>query len=363
MLKFTFPALALLASLAVVLRAPATSVAATVGEVVKAVRSLPPAQRKAFLEDGARKEGQLIWYTSMSLSDYPKVAGLFEKAYPFIKTNTYRATPSGLFTRIDTEAKAGRFAVDVVSSASVQMWQLKQSRYSIGYLSPELKGFPAGSFDPDGFWSSYEVTPIILAYNPKLVAPSEVPKSYADLLDPKWSGKMSLGTDEYEWFSVLLDGMGKAKATEFIKALARQKLHMPGSSSVMRVQLLMAGENAIAIAARGRRVAEFKEKGAPIDYRIVDPYGGEPNSLALMRRGSHPHASLLFIDWLLSEEIQTFIAQQIPRMSLRKGVKQLPRNQALFAKEFVFVNPATIGSNLNEIIATYRETFGLARAR
>lgn len=335
----------------------------TVEEVLKAVRNLPPVQRRAFLEDGARREGQLVWYTSMSLSDYPKLAGLFEKAYPFIKTNTYRSTPSGLFTRIDTEARVGRFAVDVVSSAAVEMWQLKQRGYSIGYLSPELKGFPGGSFDAEGFWSSYEVTPIVLAYNPKLVAPADAPKSYADLLNLKWSGKMSLGTDEYEWFSVLLDGMGKAKGIEFAKALARQKLHMPGSSSVMRVQLLMAGENAIAIAARGRRVAEFKEKGAPIDYRMVDPYGGEPNALALMRRGSHPHASLLFIDWLLSEETQTFIAQQIPRMSLRKGVKQLPRNQALFTKDFVFVNPATIGANLNEIVTTYREIFGLERAR
>jgi iron(III) transport system substrate-binding protein len=345
------------------LLATSFSRAATVEEVVKAVAKLPPAQRKAFLEEGARKEGQLVWYTSMSLSDYPKVASLFEKAYPFIKTNTYRSTPSALFTRIDTEAKAGRFAADVTSSAAVEMWHLKQSGYSTAYLSPELNGFPTGSFDPQGFWSSYEVTPIVLAYNPKLVALPDVPKSYADLLSPKWSGKMSLGTDEYEWFSVILDGMGKAKGTEFVKALARQKLHMPGSSSVMRVQLLMAGENAIAIAARGRRVAEFKEKGAPIDYRIVDPYGGEPNALALMRRASHPHASLLFIDWLLSEEIQTFIAQQIPRMSLRKGVKQLPRNQALFTKDFVFVNPATIGPNLNEIITTYRDIFGLERTR
>lgn len=336
---------------------------ATVDEVLKTVHKLPAAQRKAALEEGARKEGQVVWYTSMSLSDYPKIAGLFEKAYPYIKTNTYRATTSALFNRIDTEARAGRYAVDVVASAPAEMWQLKQRGYSAGYLSPELSGYPKGAHDPEGHWLSYEVTPIVLAYNPKMIAPADVPKSYADLLQPKFAGKMSLGTDEFEWFSVLIDGMGKAKATQYLKSLAGQKLHMPGSSSVMRVQLLLAGENAIAIAARGRRVAEYKEKGAPIDYRIFEPYGGEPNSLALMRRSSHPHASLLFIDWLLSEEVQTYIAQKIPRMSLRKGVKQLPRNQALFAKEFSFVNPATLGPNLNEIMSGYREAFGLERAR
>jgi ABC-type Fe3+ transport system substrate-binding protein len=144
-----------------------------------------------------------------------------------------------------------------------------------------------------------------------------------------------------------------------MKALAQQKLHMPGSSSVMRVQLMMAGESAIAIAARGRRVTEFKEKGAPIDFRLFEPYPGVPNALALLRRAAHPYAAVLYIDWLLSEEVQTYIAQKIPRMSLRKGVKQLARNQALFEKDFVFVNPARLGPDLNEIIASYNEVFGL----
>ena len=170
---------------------------------------------------------------------------------------------------------------------------------------------------------------------------------------------MNFGTDEHAWFSTILDSMGKAKGLEFMKALAKQQLHFPGSSSIMRVQLMLGGESAMVIAARGRRVTELKEKGAPIDYRILDPYPAEPGSLALMRRASHPHGTILFADWMMSEEGQTFMAQQIPRLTLRKGIKQIPRYQELYKKEFVFVDPASLGPNLNEVMASYQQIFNV----
>src|SRR4026208_224378 len=102
--------------------------AATVEEVVKKASALTGAERKTFLEQGAKKEGEIVFYTSLSLTDYPKILPHFEKSYPFIKTNTYRATPSGLATRVDTEARVNRFAADVIGSAPVEMWQLKQRK-------------------------------------------------------------------------------------------------------------------------------------------------------------------------------------------------------------------------------------------
>ena len=333
--------------------------AATIDDALKNLRRLSQAQRKAVLEENARKEGEVVWYTSMSLTDFPKIVGAFEKAVPYVKVRANRLTQSTVITKIDTEARAGLFAVDVVGSAPVEMWELKQRGHSAPYLSPELKAFPAGSYDPQGFWSSFEVTPIVLAFNTKLVPQDEAPRSYQDLLQPKWKGKMNMGSDEYAWYSVMLDGMGQAKGLAYMTALARQQLHIPGSSSIMRLQLMLAGESAITIAARGRRATEYKEKGAPIDYRLLDPYPAEPNALTLMRRSSHPHASILFIDWILSEAAQSLMAQQIPRLTLRKGVKQIPRHQELYKKDFVFVNPASIGANLNELIASYQQVFNI----
>jgi iron(III) transport system substrate-binding protein len=344
---------------AILLGLAAPAPAATVDEVLKNLRSLSAAQRKTLLEEGARKEGEAIWYTSMSLTDFPKIVGAFERTYPSVKIKANRLSQSSIMPKIDTEARAGRFAVDVVASAPVEMWELKQKNFSAPYLSPELKAFPVGSFDPQGFWSSTEVTPLVLAFNTKLVGNEDAPRSYQELLQPKWKGRMNFGSDEYAWYSVVLDGMGKAKGLDFMRALARQQLHIPGGSSIMRLQLMLAGESALVLAARGRRATEYKEKGAPIDYRLLDPYPGEPNGLALMRRSAHPHAAILFIDWMLSEEGQTVLAQQVPRMTLRKGIKQIARHQELYKKEFVFVNPATLGPNLNELIASYQQIFNL----
>ena len=337
--------------------------AATADEVVKKAASLAGAPRKAFLEEGAKKEGEIVFYTSLSLTDYPKIMPYFEKSYPFIKTTTFRATPSGVFTRVETEARAGRFAVDVVGSAPVEMWQLKHRKHSMAYVSPEQKALPPGSRDPDGYWQGFEVTPLVTAFNTKQVSSADAPRNYQDLLNPKWKGRISLGTEEYTWFNILLESMGPKKGQEYMQALAKQELQMPGSSSVMRVQLMLAGESAIALAARGRRVTEYKQQGAPIDFRIMDPYAGEPNFVALMQRPAHPHAALLFIDWILSEEGQTRLADAAGRISIRKGIKHKPWVQELFQKDFVFLSPSTIGPSLNSIIEQYNQTFGVRKTK
>jgi iron(III) transport system substrate-binding protein len=341
----------------------AISNAATVAEVLKKLQGLQAPQRKATLEEGAKKEGQVVIYTSVSLSDYPKILSAFEQSHPFIKTQAFRSTPSGVFRRVDTEAKAGRFAVDVVGSAPIEVWQLKQRQLSTSYASPEREGLFKGSFDGDSYWTAFDVTPIVLAYNTKLVSAQEAPKSYPELLNAKWRGKMSLGTEDYDWFAVMLDHMGKEKGLEYMRSLAKQNLHMPGSSSVMRVQLLLGGESAIAVAARGRRVAEFKSKGAPIDFRILDPYVGEPDLLALMQRAPNPHAAILFYDWLLSQEGQSKMSDLTGRISIRKGVKHQPWLQELLQRDFVFITPNSLAPNLRETMNLYDQIFGLHQAK
>jgi iron(III) transport system substrate-binding protein len=336
---------------------------ASAAEVLKKIQSLAPAQRRATLEEGAKAEGQVVIYTSVSLSDYPKILGAFEQSYPYIKTNAFRSTPSGVVRRVDTEAKAGRHAVDIVASAPVETWQLRQLHLVTPYLSPERNALFKGAFDPEGYWTAFDVTPIVLAFNTKLVSQQEAPKNYQDLLLPKWKGKMSLGTEDYEWFGAVLDLMGKDKGLEYMRALAKQNLHMPGSSSVMRVQLLLGGESAIAIAARGRRVAEFKSKGAPIDFRIFDPYAAEPDMLALMQHATHPHAAILFYDWLLSQDGQSKMSDLTGRIAVRKGVKHLSWLQELLQKDFLFVSPAAKTLSTKEITDLYHGVFGLYGAK
>lgn len=359
MIKFLFTIVFVLTTFS----AQGVGIAASASEVLKKIQGLAPAQRKSVLEEGAKKEGQVVIYTSVSLSDYPKILAAFEQTHPFIKTNAFRSTPSGVFRRVDTEARVGRHAVDIVGSAPIEVWQLKQRQLSTPYASPERTALFKGSYDSDSYWTAFDITPIVLAINTKMVSPKEAPQNYKDLLDPKWKGKMSLGTEDYDWFSVMLDHMGKDKGLEYMKALAKQNLHMPGSSSVMRVQLLLGGESAIAVAARGRRVAELKSKGAPIDFRIFDPYAGEPDLLALMQRSPNPHAAILFYDWLISQEGQSKMSDLTGRISVRKGVKHQAWLQELLQKDFVFVTPSAATVELKEVTQLYHQVFGLHQAK
>ena len=331
--------------------------AAPLDDVLQKISSLPVAQRKTVLEQGARREGQIVFYTSVSAADVPKIAAAFEAAYPFLKVNPYRAQPSTLVNRLETENRAGRDLADILGSAPAQVWLLKQKKLSRPYISPERQAFPPGSYDRDGYWAGFEVTPIVLAFNSKLVPPASAPANYQDLLKPSWKGKMSLGNDEYEWYSVMLDSMGKKKGLDYMKALAKQDLNMVGTSSRMRIELMLAGEFAVSLAARGRRVVEFKEQGAPIDYRLFEPYPSVPNFISLMAHAPHPHASILFYDWLLSQEGQSSLAQ-IPRLTIRKGQKQKGRLHDLYEKEFVFVDPASLGGHLKELMGEYDQIFG-----
>ncbi|MCE3240574.1 MAG: iron transporter substrate-binding protein, partial [Deltaproteobacteria bacterium] len=158
MTKFLLNLLLTLAALSI----QSISDAATVAEVLKRIQPLQPAQRKTALEEGAKKEGQVVIYTSVSLSDYPKILAAFEQAHPYIKTHAFRSTPSGVFRRVDTEAKTGRFAVDLVGSAPIEVWQLKERQLSTPYASPERGSLFKGAFDADSYWTAFDITPIVL---------------------------------------------------------------------------------------------------------------------------------------------------------------------------------------------------------
>ena len=166
----------------------------------------------------------------MGLTDFPKIVGAFEKNVPYVKVQRQPVvTVFALYQDRQPRHGPGVSAVDVVGSAPIEMWELKQRGYSAAYLSPELKAFPRGFLrsarllvvdrgDAAGARFQYATW----------LSPEEAPRRLSGSASPKWKGKMNFGSDEYAWYSVMLDGMGKAKGLEYMQALARQQLHIPG---------------------------------------------------------------------------------------------------------------------------------------
>jgi iron(III) transport system substrate-binding protein len=325
----------------------------TAGQILAKINKLTPEQRQKTLVEKAKSEGEVSFYSSLQAQQIEPFVQLFRKRYPFIKVSPYRVSGNRQVIRIHTELNAGNHLFDVTNGSAEQAFAIKKIGAIDPYHSPQREFFPVSDRDKEGFFTSLYIIPIVLGYNTNLVKRSEVPKTYEDLLHPKWKGNMFLDDEAYEWFAVLLKHFGREKGLQYMRSLAKQDLRMVRGRTAQS-QLLAAGERPVAIVLSGHTVLDLKAKGAPIDLTILDPYFAQANKLMIARHAPHPHAAALFIDWALSEEGQSMITT-FGRVVTRKGVKQ--RFPELTAKESLLVDVDFIGPILDQTAKEFGQIF------
>ena len=264
-------------------------------------------ERTAKLVEGAKKEGSLLWYATIDVKDGEKILRRFEEKYPFIKAQMYRAGGDAMLSRIMAEARVGKHLWDVTINGGLKGEFQKRKGLFAKYLSPESKFFPKEFKDPEGYWTDMYLNVKVLGYNTKLVSPQNVPKSYEELLDPKWKGKMGLVTNAYYWFAIMLKTMGEEKGLEYMRKLSDQNIQFRTGRTLV-TDMVVAGETSLAIALYNERVEEMKAKGAPIDWVPLDPVVPQIHPLGISANAPHPNAARLFVDFILSREGQQVIA-------------------------------------------------------
>jgi len=325
----------------------------TAGSVLDRVNKLPAEQRHKALVEKARSEGEVSFYSSLQAQQIEPFVQVFRKRYPFIKVNPYRVSGNRQVIKIQTEMNAGNHLFDVTNGSAEQAAAIKKIGAIDPYHSPQRDFFNVPNKDKEGYFTSLYTIPIVLGYNTNLVKRGEAPRTYEDLLQPRWKGSMFLDDEAYEWFAVLLKHMGREKGLQYMRSLAKQDLRMVRGRTAQS-QLLGAGERPVAIALSGHTVLDLKARGAPIDQVILDPYLAQANKLMLARHAPHPHAAALFIDWSLSEEGQTMITS-FGRVVARKGVKQ--RFPELVEKESFLVDVDFIGPILDQSGKEFSQIF------
>lgn len=284
--------------------------------------ALGAGNEQAQILEGAKKEGRLIYYTSMTVNDSDLLVKKFTEKYPFLKVELYRSSGDNLPNRILAEGRAKRFIQDVTSSALNHTAIIQKEGYLTPYQSPEFAAYPANLRDPQGFWTSLYLMTHVLAYNTRMVSPQEAPKTYTDLLAPKWKGKISLDMLDAEWFGGQLDIMGQAKGLEFMKKLAAQNpIYRSGHN--LQTQLLVSGEFPVAVNIYGHAAETFKAKGATIEWVPVEPVVISMHALSVSSHAPHPNAARLFVDFALSKEAQMQI-RGFHRISARTDVEPDP---------------------------------------
>ena len=331
----------------------AAPAAETTGQILAKLAKMTPEQRQKTLVEKATAEGEVSFYSSLQAQQIDPFIQAFRKRYPFVKVNPYRVSGNRQVIKIQTEMNAGNHLFDVTNGSAEQASALKKIGAIDPYASPQRDFFAVPNKDQEGYFTSLYAIPIVLGYNTNLVKRAEAPKSYADLLHPKWKGNMFLDDEAYEWFAVLLKHFGREKGLQYMKNLAKQDLRMVRGRTAQS-QLLAAGERPLAIALSGHTVWELKTMGAPLEGVILDPYFAQANKLMLARHAPHPHAAALFVDWSLSEEGQSVITT-FGRVVARKGVKQ--RFPELVEKEYFLVDVDFIGPILDQSGKEFSQIF------
>ena len=273
--------------------------------------------------EAAKKEGQLMWYNTLVQPHAQEVINRFMQKYPFVRATFTRGSATRVHTRLTTEARAGRYDWDVVSLTDPEgVLDLKQRQLITPYKSPEREMFGEDIKDKEGYWTGYYALATGLVFNTKAVKQEEVPKTYEDLLLPKWKGgKISIDTEGDQLLTGLREAWGKQKAVAYLQRLAGQE-PVRGRGNNARIELTAAGEFPLALAFTHTAEA-IKQKGSPIEWINLEPVVVQVDSLMLGVRAPHPNTGKLFIDFLLSEEGQKLL-QMLRRPILRTGVDPIP---------------------------------------
>ena len=301
---------------------PSPARAASTDEVLAGINKLPAKERQRRLEEGAKKEGNLVVYSNQGVETIQEYANGFRKKYPFIKLETARLQGAKGLDRILLEHRVGKLSADVVGVDFDNIEELMKAGVHARYDSPEKKNFSSQFWDKDGRWYVADYTLIVIAYNTDLVKAGEAPKSYQDLLNPKWKNDISIDTEPEQMVFAMMLESGEAKTAEYLKALMRNGA-VPRRGHTLQVQLLCSGETKIAAEVYPPRVMQMKyEKKCPIAMVFPNPTPGSLGShTGIVKSAKNPHAAALYIDYMLSEDGVVSLVKAGGTIPARNGAK------------------------------------------
>jgi iron(III) transport system substrate-binding protein len=351
--------LSLLTFLAISLIAASASQAQSAASLLKTYEGLQGKEREQKLTEGAKKEGKVVVYSFTAVDQLKPLLDEFQKRYPFIKPEHYRANATGVFNKFATESRAGQTLADVIDISAGEAHTFLQAGLIEAYLSPSRDGIPRDFMDEKGFWTAHYHFVLALGFNTQHIKPAEAPKSYEELLNPKWKGRFSLDPADQDLFGALLLHWGKEKALNYFRNLAKLDPRMV-SGHTQQANLVAAGEIQMAPWLYGYRPLQLKDEAAPVETVHFDPVLSNPAYLLLTKNSPHPHAAALLIDWALAADGgMKFFGEKFGRTPTRTGLKE--RFPQLRVDKYLVVKPEIVGPNFKEFTKLYNEIFGIGK--
>jgi len=329
--------------------------AATLPEVASQVEKMSRAEREAFLVKGAREEKDIMFYATTPVTQVAVLKKYFSARYPFVDLKHYYSPRQGILNKTLAEYRGNANLVDVVMTDVSYGTVLMKEGVSAAYTTPDVQRYVRGSYDPKGQWYTMYMLTTALVYNRNQVKAGDAPKTYQDLLDPKWKGKMIFDPEAAFVMAAMEQAWGKEKARDYLARLAKQDLIFRRGTTLTS-QLIAAGEQPIGVTINAETTADMRDKGAPLAFSVLPPRIIKPNGFFVAKKAPHPHAALLFTDWSLSEEGQKVLA-----VDLGKGVamKGIPSKYKEFQGEPDYVVGPEFGSQLKQHMADFQKILGM----
>jgi iron(III) transport system substrate-binding protein len=258
--------------------------------------------------EAARREREVVVYTSLNLKDSVPITEAFEKKTG-VKVLLWRSSSEKVVQRAVAEARAGRFACDILETNGPEMEALYREQLLEEFFSPHFKDLPPAAFPRHRGYVADRFNFFTIAYNSNLVKADEVPNTYEDLVHPRFVGRVGIEASDVDWFGAMVKAMGEQKGLAFFRKLAAAKSEIRTGHTLM-AELVASGEIPLAATIYNHNAERLVVKGAPIRWKALKPTFGRPNVIGVTRRAPHPNAGLLFADFMLSLEGQTILKER-----------------------------------------------------
>jgi ABC-type Fe3+ transport system substrate-binding protein len=319
-----------------------------------------PDRNERILE-GARKEGQVVLYSAMIVNQALRpIADAFMKKYPFVKMRFWRADSENIAAKVSAEIRANNVVADLVEGTGIGEY-IVQADQAQPFHASSLERIPERYRDAQRLWVPTRLSYYSVAYNTKLVPVADAPRTFEDLLDPRWKGKLSWRIGSISGTPLFITNLrmawGEERAKRYLERLAEQKIVNFGSGSARTlVDRVIAGEYPIALNIFAHHPLISAAKGAPVQSVLMDPVATTAATMSVPKLIRNPHAALLLADFILSTEGQEILAQA-EYFPVRPDVPPLPQlDRVVPAKAGVpenFIN----GEALNKYLASSEQMF------
>jgi iron(III) transport system substrate-binding protein len=233
----------------------------------------------------------------------------FEKRFG-VKVQMWRASSEKIVQRALAEARAGRFDVDVFESNAPSLEILHREGLLQRVRSPHHADLIPPAVPAHGEWVGTRLNVFVHAYNTRLVRKEELPSSYEDLLHPRWKGRLGIEASDEDWFAAVVRQLGEDKGLKFFRELVAANGLSVRRGHTLLTNMVAAGEVPLALTVYNFTAEQLKQRGAPLEWFVLPPAIARANGVAVARRAQHPHAALLYYDFMIGDEGQEILLQR-----------------------------------------------------